>query len=88
MAVTVSRDEQMSPLRAFFSSMGYITIMKSNSQPVSFATIMTELFWATEHEQNVLNIACFGIILLKEPGEKTQAPNAELYLYCAEDATR
>lgn len=38
--------------------MGYITIMKSNSKPVPFATIMTELFWATEHEQSVFNIAC------------------------------
>jgi hypothetical protein len=47
--------------------MGYITIMKSNSQPVPFATIMADLFWAAEQEQDVLNIACFGIILLKEP---------------------
>lgn len=60
-AVTVSRVEQMSPLKAFFSythHMGYITIMKSNLKPVPFAAIMTELFWAAEHEQSVFNIAC------------------------------
>lgn len=55
--------------------MGYITIMKSNSKPVPFAAIMTELFWAAEHEQSVFNIACCRITALGGPvgGEGVKA---------------
>ena len=53
--------------------------MKSNSKPVPFATIMTELFWAAEHEQSVFNIACCRITALREPGERSQARDAEIY---------
>lgn len=53
--------------------------MKSNSKPVPFATIMTELFWAAEHEQSVFNIACSRIALLREPGKGSQAIDAEVY---------
>ena len=53
--------------------------MKSNSKPVPFATIMTELFWAAEHEQSVFNIACSRITPLRAPGERSQAIDAQLY---------
>lgn len=79
-AVTVSRIEQMSHWGLSSPThMGYITIMKSNSKPVPFATIMTELFWAAEHEQSVFNIACSRITSLRAPLERSQAIDAELY---------
>ncbi len=40
---------------------------------------MTELFWAAEHEQSVFNIACSRITPLREPGERSQARDAEIY---------
>lgn len=54
------------PIEGFLlpAHMGDITIMKSNSKPVPFAAIMTELFWAAEHEQSGFNIACCRITAL------------------------
>lgn len=40
---------------------------------------MTELFWAAEHEQSVFNIACPRITALREPGERSQDRDAEIY---------
>lgn len=53
--------------------------MKSNSKPVPFATIMTALFWAAEHEQSGFNIACCTLTPLRDPGERSQARDAGTY---------